>query len=599
MPMIPSALPVDATPGEVRLYRLFEKLPVSFTGWLNPSLDDVTADLVLYTPKNGLIVLEVKDWALDQVISADKQQVHFRKGWEVESRTCPYGQSQMYLNRLKSMFQRPGGGGFLLPLQCGVAFPNIRRADFEARLLRDRLIADLTDPHTTFFADDLERLEKSPDKGAALQGFLDVHFPCRFGYEHSLNLVKAAKSRLGQAAVVELPCGDWQSGEKRLVTLDEAQETEALSLSGGRRLLRGPAGSGKTLILVRRAEELWRKGQCKKILFLCFNYSFANYIRRMLSNKAVPLGKQAGVEVVQIFDMLSRILDDRVKETGNASYYDVVQTLALDALREGHPMRGSWDAIMVDEAQDFTPAMIEAVELLLKPNSPLLAAMDSEQHLYANTAPDAWLSLSGMKAVTLKSRYRCTRQIMAFAEDWLDSESYVPDEQLGVLEGEMPRVMLASSAEEAAEKAAARITEMRKQGMPQGRMAVLYAKSGVGLPRLLHKALSLQGHMWTWPVEDARSKRRYDITTDSVTVSTIHSMKGMDFAHVTLVLPRSLAQGREKSLLKRLEERHAAWEKRRKAAKQDAQASPFRPLLYVGMTRARQSLTVIWYEDKA
>lgn len=594
--MIPSALPPDATAGETRLYRLFEKLPVSFTGWLNPSLDGVTADLVLYTPKNGLIVLEVKDWALDQVLSADKQTVQFRRGWEVESRTCPYGQSQMYLNRLKSMFQRPGGGGFLLPLQCGVAFPNIRRADFENRLRRDCHVADLTDPHTTFFADDLDALEKSPDKGTALQRFLDVHFPCRFGYEHSLNLVKAAKSRLGQAAIMELPTCDWKNGEKKLVTLDEEQEKEALSLSGGRRLLRGPAGSGKTLILVRRAEELWRKGQCKKILFLCFNYSFANYIRRMLSNKAVPLGKQAGVEVVQVFDMLSRILDDKVEETGNASYYDDVQTLALEALREGHPMRGSWDAIMVDEAQDFTPAMIEVVDLLLKPNGPLLAVMDSEQHLYANTSPDAWLALPGMKIATLKSRYRCTRQIMAFAEDWLVSESYVPDDQLGVVEGEMPRVILANSTEDAAAKAAQRITDMRKQGMPQGRLAVLYAKSEQNLPRTLRKALSLQGHMWIWPVEDARAKRRYDITTDSVTVSTIHSMKGMDFAHVTLILPCSMAQGRERSLLKRLEDRRMAWEKRRKNGKNEG-ADRFRSLIYVGMTRARQNLTVIWYED--
>ena len=224
--------------------------------------------------------------------------------------------------------------------------------------------------------------------------------------------------------------------------------------------------------------------------------------------------------------------------------------------------------------------------------------MDSEQHLYANTTPEAWLNLPGMKAATLKSRYRSTRQIMAFAEDWLDSENYVPDTQLGVVEGEMPRIMQAASAEEAACKAAERITEMRRQGMPQGRMAVLYAMSGQDLPRLLRKALSLQGHMWIWPVEDARAKRRYDITTDSVTVSTIHSMKGMDFAHVTLVLPRSLAEGREKSLLKRLEERRTVWEKRRKSPKQEA-SDRFRPLIYVGMTRARQSLTVIWYDDKA
>ena len=58
----------------------FRKVAIAFTGWLNPSLEGVTADLVLYTPKNGLIVLEVKDWALDQVLSANKQHVQFRKG---------------------------------------------------------------------------------------------------------------------------------------------------------------------------------------------------------------------------------------------------------------------------------------------------------------------------------------------------------------------------------------------------------------------------------------------------------------------------------------------------------------------------------------
>ena len=601
--MIPSAIPADATPGEMRLYHFFARLPVSFTGWINPSLDDVNADFVLYTPKNGLIVLEVKDWALDQVIAADKMHVQFRSGWVVELRHCPLGQSQMYLNRLKSMFQLPGSGRFLLPLSCGVVFPNIRRNEFEARLRRDSSVADLTDPRTTIFADDLERLEKSADRGADFQSFLDSHFFCRFGYEHSLNLVNAVKDRLGRALIMELPSCDWKTGEKRLVTLDENQESEALSLSGGRRLLRGPAGSGKTLILVRRAEELLRKGLCKNILFLCYNYSFANYIRRMLSAKAVPLGKQAGVEVVQIFDLLSRILGDRVEEKETTAYYDTVQTLALEALRGGHPLREYWDAVMVDEAQDFTPMMVEAVELLLKPGAPLLAAMDSEQHLYAASSPEAWPTLPGMKTAMLKTRYRCTRQIMGFAEDWLDLDEYVSDTTLGVIEGEMPLVLMADSEEEAAQKAAARITEMRRLGMSQGSMAVLYAKSGKNLPVLLRRALSHQGHLWVWPVEDARAKRRYDITLDSVTVSTIHSMKGMDFAHVTLVLPRSLAGGREGSLLKRLDERRAAWEKRRSPARSEStgrtgEASDlFRSLVYVGMTRARQSLTVIWYGE--
>ena len=94
------------------------------------------------------------------------------------------------------------------------------------------------------------------------------------------------------------------------------------------------------------------------------------------------------------------------------------------------------------------------------------------------------------------------------------------------------------------------------------------------------------------------AKKRYDITIDAVPVSTIHSMKGMDFVHVTLVLPLSLSEGRAESLL-------STWNKAKRRASYNAaraitdSPSHWRSVIYVGMTRARQSLTVIWYDDKA
>ena len=172
--------------------------------------------------------------------------------------------------------------------------------------------------------------------------------------------------------------------------------------------------------------------------------------------------------------------------------------------------------------------------------------MDADQHLYENSAPDAWRDIPGIKTFTLKKRYRSTRQIMAFAADWLDADEYVSDETLGVMEGEMPEVRHASDKQEAAAWAAAELSERRRSGLSQGNMAVLYAKTDGDLPQRLLRETARLGMMAVWPAEDTRAKRRYDITVDSVTISTIHSMKGMDFAHVTLILPRSLAQGREK-----------------------------------------------------
>lgn len=163
----------------------------------------------------------------------------------------------------------------------------------------------------------------------------------------------------------------------------------------------------------------------------------------------------------------------------------------------------------------------------------------------------------------------------------------------------MPRVLHASTQREAAALAAEETVRMRRLGMRQGDMAVLYARDKVKgqttrLSTLLAEALAAKGLITQWPVEDDRAKLRYDTTTDSVVISTIHSMKGMDFAHVTLILPLSMAEGRARSLLTSMDGRRSSWEAHHAPVASDPQRHA---LIYVGMTRARQSLTVIWHDD--
>jgi superfamily I DNA/RNA helicase len=49
------------------------------------------------------------------------------------------------------------------------------------------------------------------------------------------------------------------------------------------------------------------------------------------------------------------------------------------------------------------------------------------------------------------------------------------------------------------------------------------------------KALETRGILHNWVSEDYRSKRSYDVTTNSVTISTVHSAKGFDYERVFLV----------------------------------------------------------------
>jgi superfamily I DNA/RNA helicase len=48
------------------------------------------------------------------------------------------------------------------------------------------------------------------------------------------------------------------------------------------------------------------------------------------------------------------------------------------------------------------------------------------------------------------------------------------------------------------------------------------------VPVFLGSMLEEHGIMTSWTAKNAQSKASWDITTDSVTISTIHSMKGLD-----------------------------------------------------------------------
>src|SRR5699024_11861087 len=61
-------------------------------------------------------------------------------------------------------------------------------------------------------------------------------------------------------------------------TMDLHQENLAKQIGDKNRLIRGVAGSGKTLILASRAKLLAKQHPDWKILILCYNISLASYI---------------------------------------------------------------------------------------------------------------------------------------------------------------------------------------------------------------------------------------------------------------------------------------------------------------------------------
>jgi len=93
------------------------------------------------------------------------------------------------------------------------------------------------------------------------------------------------------------------------------------------------------------------------------------------------------------------------------------------------------------------------------------------------------------------------------------------------------------------------------------------------MPWLITAWLEGRGIISNWASEDYRSKKAYDITTNSITISTIHSVKGMDF-HCVFLVGLDLLDPDEKWTKEQLEN-----------------------LAYVGITRARFRLVIPYVKE--
>ena len=83
------------------------------------------------------------------------------------------------------------------------------------------------------------------------------------------------------------------------------------------------------------------------------------------------------------------------------------------------------------------------------------------------------------------------------------------------------------------EYVAEKIKEIVKtERCPYSEIAIIYTMKSPGdnlkepLPLMIEKVLESNGILSNWASENYRSKKTYDITTNSVTISTIHSVKG-------------------------------------------------------------------------
>jgi superfamily I DNA and RNA helicase len=205
---------------------------------------------------------------------------------------------------------------------------------------------------------------------------------------------------------------------QRVEVLDDNQEAIARNCCSGYHIVRGPSGSGKTLILVHKAAFLRHyRPEIKSILSFCYNITLVNYIKRLLTRKGVALGP-GGVEVYPFHELCSMILGEKIEyEKEGTDYYQFIEEETLARLKANNKR---YDAVLLDEGQDFCKGMAEIVFSLVDPNMRnLTVAVDEGQNIYGRDAIWNPPSQDKIRIDEISGMYRNSAEIRHFALSFL------------------------------------------------------------------------------------------------------------------------------------------------------------------------------------
>ncbi len=307
---------------------------------------------------NGLIVVEVKG---NQIKYDGKNSE-----WIQDGRVMSTSPTEQARNNMGNLLNRFPDVAKDVPMGWAVWFPKMANPGY------DKLPIELAE----FQYFDEICLVYTKEKIESF--FLELKEKWSFKRGGRLDLYNNFKETLIRSLGYALPLHrKIEASNARFIKLTQKQlELLRLIASNNDVLIKGPAGSGKTIMATTIAKELAEKG--KSVLLLTFNRALANNIR-------YGLGKPDNPEVSTYHSLARSIIDSNFEgwwseNSRNEDFWELeIAIKLLDVEKSKLPQ---YDFIVIDEAQDLREEWFETIESLIKPDGGFYIFMDEDQDIF-------------------------------------------------------------------------------------------------------------------------------------------------------------------------------------------------------------------------
>ena len=388
-------LKVPFTKGEYYLSKQLDaKLPDEWVIHTKPELRNrwgsnicpQTPDVVIANKRHGIMIIEIKDWQIDlpKYKSGEKINRKGKKIWEVfiedekgtrTSNINPVYKADGYRLRMidgiheiqEEIFNDKRKN---ILIKSGLYFHNIISSQKAKSFVG---IPKYFNPDrcTVFGRDMLDKNVKIEQFIPLINNNLKIHS----------NTDWLSKFKNWISPPLHISEGQNLISER---DLNDKQKRYIISRPGVIQKLSGVAGSGKTRVIAIRAASLAKLG--KKILVICYNITLKNYLKKEIEGTKYDFDP-TNIDIFYFHDFCKAY-----REFRNIEYPDEGSMQKNDELEkekiirdkiENRNLSANYDAIIIDEGQDFKETWFKLLRNFLSQNGEMLIAFDDKQNIYS------------------------------------------------------------------------------------------------------------------------------------------------------------------------------------------------------------------------